>query len=189
MQWIVARFSGPNELLLEILSASGALVSSKPLEIAPLELTIPVPIHSDGTNTYLGIGAKLLTVSATGETQTIEFESPIRSIQGSARSTLSRIALSFDRGVRILWSHNGTELGPMICADMYHPQTLFTRIGRLVVVAEDRCEVYNTVRQEITFVGGSKVEPCNRLMQCKESDHVALLTKSGKICVYRIPIS
>ena len=188
-QWIVVRFSDSNELLLEILSSSGELVTSKPLEVTSHDITLPVPIYSDGVSIFLGIGTNLLTLSPTGEIQTTEFDSPIRAIQGSARPTISRIALSFDIGVEVLWTDSGFSLGPKIGADMNDPKALFTRIGRLVVAAEDRCEIYNTVKGQVKFVSASKIEPCKALMRCKASDQIAMLTNSGKIRIYKIPVA
>ena len=183
------RLTDGGELLLEILSSSGAILSSKPLKVATGELRIPIPIYCDRETTYLAIGSDLVALSPGDNMQTIEFDSPIKSIQGSARNTSSRIALSFDDGVQILWCDNRIVMGPKICLDMLQPQAIFTRSGRLVVAADDRCEVYNTVGQEAKFVGESTVEPCKRLMGCQQADLVALLIESGKICVYRIPVS
>jgi len=188
-QWIVTRISSDGQLLVEILNASGGLVSSKPLEIEMLELVIPVPIYNDGSNTYLGIGHKLVTMSAAGDFATTEFDDPIKSIQGSVRGMLPRIALSFERSVQIIWSDSEIDWPQSISSDYPEPQILFTRTGHLVVAAGDRCEIYKTSNHKVKLVKRIDIEPCRRLIRHQYSSHFATLTKSGKICVYRIPMA
>ena len=187
-QWIVVRITDANECLLEILSSEGALVSSKPLDFDFDELLVPIPICFIGSQTYLAMGQSLISVTAAGSLEAIDFGQPIRSIRGSERGTLPRIALSFDNGVQVLWNTAETSGRPIICQDLFAPETLFTLTGHLVVAADRHCEIYKTVDRQVRFVATFEIEPCVRLMRCSELSCFALLTESGKICVYRIPV-
>lgn len=187
-QWFVVRLTEANECLLEILSATGAIMSSKPLAFEFNELIVPVPICFAGSKTHLAIGANLVSVRVDGQFERIEFHAPIRSIRGSVQGTMPRIALAFDNGVQVFWNMGKVDSHPMICSDMAEPQTLFTRTGHLVVAAGHLCEIYQTANRQVKFVAAIEIESCVRLMRNKESNCFAVLTESGNICVYQIPM-
>ena len=184
-QWIVIRLNATNELLVEFLSQTGQLISSIPVEFGSFELTIPIPIYCDGSTTYVGLGRDLLTISASGSFVTTEFDDTIKSIRGSVRGMTPRIAVAFTKGVKVIWRN---YIPALICSKMDEPQTLITRSGHLVVAADGNCEIYKTSNQKVVYVKAIKIEPSIRLMRCTSSNYFAALTKSGKVCIYRIPM-
>ena len=187
-QWIVVRLTDTNECLLEILSSKGAIMSSKPLAFEFRDLRIPVPICFVGSRIHFAIGHNLVSVNVSGDFEKTEFDSPIRSIRGSVRGMMPRIALAFDNGVQVLWNAGEIASRPIICHEMFESETLFTRTGHLVVASDRRCEVYKTVNRQVQHVATIDIESCVRLMRTKESNQFAVLTESGKICVYQIPM-
>ena len=130
-QWIIVRVTDTNEFLLEIQSAAGALMSSKPLDLDLSELDIPVPIHFDGSKAHLAMGRKLVSVTAEGNFEIVEFDEPIRSIRGGFRHTISRFVLAFDNGAKVFWDDEEIGDQRLLCQGMVEPQTLFTRSGHL----------------------------------------------------------
>ena len=187
-QWFIVRLTDSNECLLEILSATGELMSSKPLELEFRELSIPVPICFVGSKTHIGIGRNLVNVNVSGDIEKVEFYNAVRSICGSVPGTMPRIALAFDNGVQVIWNKGEITSRPIICEEMLEPKTLFTRTGHLVIAADRVCEIYKTVNRQVQFVAVIEIDSCVRLMRSKESNQFAVLTESGDICVYQIPI-
>jgi len=117
-QWFVIRLTEANDCLLEILSSTGALMSSKPLPFGLNELRIPVPICFVGSKTHIAIGKNLASVDVSGRFEKIEFAAPIRSIRGTVGGTMPRVALAFDNGVQVLWNKDELDSRPMICSNM-----------------------------------------------------------------------
>ena len=180
-QWIVVKLDATLNAssldtggLLEVLSSTGNLMSSRPLEFGFNDLNIPVPIYYSGSKTYIGLGSTLVVAAPNGDLERVEFVESIRSIRGSVRGTMSRIAVAFDNGVQVLWSDEEIDNRRMVCSDMFEPETLFTRTGHLVVAADRRCEVYKTANRQMQFAAVINIDSCVRLMRTKESNQFAV---------------
>ncbi|MGD9128743.1 MAG: hypothetical protein PVH19_15310, partial [Planctomycetia bacterium] len=112
-------------------------------------LTIPIPIHARHEKVYVGLGNHLLTFDKNKERESIEFEQPILSLQGSSPHTRARLALTFPRGGAICWDEFGGIHSEFFATDMPNPVACFNRGGYLIAASEHGCDVYRTKNRRL----------------------------------------
>jgi len=188
-QWqMLRRLSGL--LLLECIDNTGALVSSSHFsgyeEQSSVEEKLP-PFHCDQHDAYIGVGEFVVQVGAQGE-RFIPMEDSVEAIAGSVRGVAGRIAVSLKNGFRIVWTDSEMEVTQRVSEDMPSPKLLFTRTGHLIVVSDNRCEVYLTRRKELRLVCRAAIPRCHSLFRMDDSSQFGILAQSGQLMVYQIPL-
>jgi tetratricopeptide (TPR) repeat protein len=179
-----------DQFVLDTVSATGKYIDSQIVGQASEfgSPVIPIPMVSNGTHLYLGIGTGVRVFGRGGWIETFDLEEEVRQMATSARGTIARTAIGFERGVQVLWGGMDSELTAKFCLEMEQPHVLFTRSGHLVVAADNHCEIYRTIQRTITFVGSLAIQSCVDLVTTDSSQRFAVLSSDGKLREYRIPL-
>jgi len=136
---------------------------------------------------FVGMGNRLLTYDLAAQKQigTMTFESEVVRLASTYWAVGLRLAIAFERGVRILWLEaEGDER--LLCPEMESPHVLFTKSGHLVIAAGNEAEIYHSSAGKMNFVNKLTVPDFLTLMLSRQAGGFALLTQSGKVMEYLI---
>lgn len=188
---------------LSVFQSDGTLIKSVTVlrelverQIIEESVTIPFPMVVSYQYLYFAIGRTLVMYhhsGTVGTVRTAEFDQPIRRIVMTTPGTRTRLALLFDEGGAVYWTHDDTTY--LLPDDLIQPSGLFLRDGRLLIASDHFIQSYTTSKGHLERIGKASISgqislPPNTLLSTNENDVVAIADGEGRIIRFRVqPLS
>lgn len=201
-RWCCVRWA-ETHLTIETVDNNGHLITSRFLRDLDHEsdLNIDIKVFCNGRKRFVavsgfdgGVGLafnELIAIGRSDQTDVLGLDHEVVEIAGSARGTLSRIALAFEYGVQVVWDQVGSFSTLRICPESYRPKILFLRTGHLVVATNEEVEVFQTRNNDVVWVASKKLTNQDSelvaLIRAKSSNHFATVRQNGTVTVYSVP--
>ena len=149
---------------------------------------LPVPTH--GRNDLLAVGHfnQLLLVRGENDIDRLEFAAAIQQIAGSAPFTRPRLAIVTTEGTYLVWLQGSETPATTRCGlELNAPVACFTVGGRLVLVAANGGEIYETSGGRLTLHSRLpwREQPL-AVLPTDEPDQFAIISATGLVHVYKI---
>jgi hypothetical protein len=173
-----------DEMVLNGVNADYAILSHRVLPAAQWGWLNPMHAREEGV--YIVAGKELIAYASGNPKppfETIELPTVGTSIAGSGPFTRLRIAVGLEQGSVTIWWEAGKARLLRCAEDLVHTVVGFTRSGRLVVAAENGCEVYSTSDGKLKFLGATDIPngtPVAVTSTC-DADGFALFLSDGRI--------
>ena len=167
-------------------------------EIASLDLTPFISELSENTSipscdnfmcSYFAFGPNVVEINSRNQIDTLEFNAPINRLAASHPHMRFRLAASFDQGFQFYWGGMESKFSGVMSQDFESPHLLLNRAGQLIVASGNNCEVFLTNREKLVSIATGTIGHCLGLCKTDRPNEFAVFDKSGKITVYRVPLT